>query len=963
MAAKKIQTNDALFPIFEKYLAGDNLQEFTTASEKLAAWLSRDKAYYPKARPTTAHETVRRHSEYPHLPFHVSRITESVKPWAESFVKVVRTVAPFYTLFSEPTQQQRLRVLVQTLCDNVDVFLSQQPSPIARPSVETTPNSTPGLSQLPSPAQYSQLSPATTMQSTPVQTPTASVPPPSVLTTHPGLTGAHTQTGGLRPSPVSAVTTALQNQPAPPPLPGSGSKFPSITIPHAPAQVQRTLSTPVLPPKRPLQHEPVRTASADQTSPSAPPSAAVSSEQPARPKAKKRKTVTVDFDFIEADLDWYQHTRASDAVASPRNSTSAGPTAEVPAPSASAKQEPGVSSTSEMPDAGHPAASGTPAPAVPAASVTATLPREESRAESKSRSPSVPLRDIATSPPVVTKNDKPVDANSSTKSLGDGESPPRSPAILGPSLTRRPSQSSPADASPLAAATPADAPPQAPSPPVLPSPLLTKKPKTKKKKGPPGLKFLPILTPSGVGMVESPAVEEPLDEGVASTEAAEELVTFGPAPLLASQPPSPPGSHKDSPREEQPSASSGLSRRRTPLFFDSPAPMDVDESKPVLTVDTVAVEEPRASGDVTMHDSTTIAAISGAHDEHAAAAVQQPPPMALSQPPPHPVEVPSSEVASASEPVPADINGLPLSAVATASMEPIARQDHGRTPAASSRKVSPEPLMAAIADTVDAPSVPVTEPTSVSLCSDGVTLAPTAAVAPVSTPVAKVMSVDPPSSAVDDAAELLLPFAETAARVLCIARGAPSITPASQPVLLDFELTAEELTQIARWNTRGKNIDDLSNSLCLSFVSFLISQCVGSATDDPEGIADVTQCGRPSVWPRDSSFIVLNDGEGANSLVIAPPFVTTPDKCVDLSSRALREGRNTIKLYQYSDHSDRVFVVLLHHPTRAQLAELDASRAEDRKWREALADLWKFEVRVPRIFPPSTVTNGIVGRI
>lgn len=150
MAAKKIQTNDALFPIFEKYLAGDNLQEFTTASEKLAAWLSRDKAYYPKARPTvssnvpfgvgrnahqhnhsqilmlmevslspivttkctyshdsqTAHETVRRHSEYPHLPFHVSRITESVKPWAESFVKVVRTVAPFYTLFSEPTQQR-----------------------------------------------------------------------------------------------------------------------------------------------------------------------------------------------------------------------------------------------------------------------------------------------------------------------------------------------------------------------------------------------------------------------------------------------------------------------------------------------------------------------------------------------------------------------------------------------------------------------------------------------------------------------------------------------------------------------------------------------------------------------------------------------------------------------------------------------------------------------------------------
>ncbi|KAJ2969300.1 hypothetical protein NUW54_g12997 [Trametes sanguinea] len=61
--------------------------------------------------------------------------------------------------------------------------------------------------------------------------------------------------------------------------------------------------------------------------------------------------------------------------------------------------------------------------------------------------------------------------------------------------------------------------------------------------------------------------------------------------------------------------------------------------------------------------------------------------------------------------------------------------------------------------------------------------------------------------------------------------------------------------------------------------------------------------------------------------------------------------------------AERVFVVLLHHPTRAQLAELEASRVEDRKWREALADLWKFEVRVPQIFPPSTFTNGIVGRI
>ncbi|CDO69722.1 hypothetical protein BN946_scf184687.g7 [Trametes cinnabarina] len=45
------KNNDRLFPIFQKNLSSDNLLEFATTAEKLAGWLSRDKAYYPKARP------------------------------------------------------------------------------------------------------------------------------------------------------------------------------------------------------------------------------------------------------------------------------------------------------------------------------------------------------------------------------------------------------------------------------------------------------------------------------------------------------------------------------------------------------------------------------------------------------------------------------------------------------------------------------------------------------------------------------------------------------------------------------------------------------------------------------------------------------------------------------------------------------------------------------------------------
>lgn len=45
------KNNDKLFPIFQKNLSSDNLAEFATAADKLSGWLSRDKAYYTRARP------------------------------------------------------------------------------------------------------------------------------------------------------------------------------------------------------------------------------------------------------------------------------------------------------------------------------------------------------------------------------------------------------------------------------------------------------------------------------------------------------------------------------------------------------------------------------------------------------------------------------------------------------------------------------------------------------------------------------------------------------------------------------------------------------------------------------------------------------------------------------------------------------------------------------------------------
>ncbi|KAI0671817.1 hypothetical protein C8Q78DRAFT_799774 [Trametes maxima] len=120
MARSAEKNNDKLFPVFQKSLESDTHTEFAAT------------AYYANARPKiidlieTAHATVRRHSGFPDLPFHTSRCSNEVRPWAEPFMKIVRTVVPFLPLFTEPVLQLRLKALIQTLCEDIDGFLSQQ---------------------------------------------------------------------------------------------------------------------------------------------------------------------------------------------------------------------------------------------------------------------------------------------------------------------------------------------------------------------------------------------------------------------------------------------------------------------------------------------------------------------------------------------------------------------------------------------------------------------------------------------------------------------------------------------------------------------------------------------------------------------------------------------------------------------------------------------------------------------
>ncbi|CCM01510.1 uncharacterized protein FIBRA_03566 [Fibroporia radiculosa] len=121
MAPNAERNNEKLFPIFRRNLSDGVLSTYIATADKLASWLSRDKAYYPYARPMivelleTAYLSLRRASGSVHQPFHISNCPQSLKAWADPFIEMMRTVLPFYSLFVEQNLQNRLCALFKTI--------------------------------------------------------------------------------------------------------------------------------------------------------------------------------------------------------------------------------------------------------------------------------------------------------------------------------------------------------------------------------------------------------------------------------------------------------------------------------------------------------------------------------------------------------------------------------------------------------------------------------------------------------------------------------------------------------------------------------------------------------------------------------------------------------------------------------------------------------------------------------
>ncbi|TFK93654.1 hypothetical protein K466DRAFT_80661 [Polyporus arcularius HHB13444] len=830
-AKKAEKNNETLFPLFIKHLASSTLNEFSTTAEKLAVWLSVDRAYYPKARPyivqmlETAHDNVCRQTGIP-PPFTVTQAHPEIEQWTQPFLTLVRTVVSFYTRFPEETLQLRLRSIFKSISADVDALLSQQPVVKRSSTVEST----------------------STTSTSPALPRGTIVSPNSV----PGQT-----------------TTISQQQTGPSPTPISAS-IPLALSPFAPSSFAPSPSPSMLSPFAPPLSSPQFPASAPTAA--APASAAMQS-QPSKPaKPKKRKYDLEDDDYIQADLNWFKDKQIVQPMPVPlaaEQSPTHGTVPMAPLPDSDSTPAPVVSAPAQPVSIASPCTTsvtdGQPAQKRPR-SRSPSVPSQHA-VDVKSRSPTVPVRQLVSPPP------KP---EHESRNASDTPSVSRSPTLFTPSTQRLLSPDRQKEA--------------------LPSPL-AKRATVKKKgkgKGPPGLKVLPCPPePLQESRSESDTHAAASTSSKVSTHATHAATSqsASASPAMASPPPH--------------TSSSSRAFTHTPAEGSDVLAATVEDS-------TTTTDHP-STPDVPEDSAPALVATTASHVLHdTTAIVASPEPMDLgSDEPEGPANSAKDDIAEETRPSIQQEQPDEDIVMRAQSLQP----DEAPVEAAS-----PRTGQGNITDTHGDEDVEMQRE-----------------------------SVTPTVS----------PFMHKCIRLLGLTRGHSSYTPAQRPVELAFELTAEEVAQITRWRNRDTITGDLSTSMSISLLCYPSSQCTAvfaRSTDEPSP-ADVVQCGHPAEWPTDSSVFAVLDSAGgsgpSHSFTLSPPFSQCEsDRSVDLGTRGVSPGVNTLRLFQYRDQSDLAFAVILHHPTSAQLAELQRVRDQDRSWHEFLDRLGTFTLPAPTLVTP-----------
>ncbi|KAI0707277.1 hypothetical protein C8Q76DRAFT_748563 [Earliella scabrosa] len=732
------------------------------------------------------------------------------------------------------------------------------------------------------------------------------------------------------------------------------------------------------------------------------------------PRKSKKRTLLDSDDFIQADLDWFDQTKRSiqpnagtsgsvPAILSPPSTPvqsvaqAVAPRHPTPPPTTIAQSTTLVAtSTTVNESANVPSDSPHPTPRAIASQAADTRkeptpvsdnahprspPGVPHPVRTKSPSFSTPPRDSVQLPlKRKAPDDEVVPANGHHRP----HSTTLSPTLLAPSLARR---RSPTDATENAEAGPSVS--KSKSPPsanALPSPLGKNMVKKRKKgPGPPGFKVLPILAPETNGQDKSalPESAESLSSGVGLERASASVSQSksaspghdpppprvpSPPTRRASQPPHIPGpASAPSPPDtapnqtapppadpspppvvasELPASCAMLETLRPPEAPSAPdaaaiASPDVPPSSEVAAEEPLRAATPHAISKALLEETSTIVASPDAMDLDD---LPQPP-VAVAEERVEPQEQQLNEDAVMREPSPPRGSHEPTGETEEVSMD-LGSDD---APAASPADL---PVTASTGERVA--EQPIGGDQGASISEEAMRLSGSPLPAEVNKPLARVLehAIDPTDS----------PFRSRSARLLSLVCGSSAPTPALHPVEMDFDMTAEDVAQLTRWNDRHGSTADVSTSLCVSLVTYTAAQCASAL----QGELDVVSFGHPAEWPRDGSVFMTLDISGDHGqpqrFYVSPPFnVCNADRSVDLGARGLHPGTNTLRMYQYRDHSDRMFAVVLHHPTAAQLAELQKARDSEVAWRSFVDGLGKFDLPAPRLLAPPVPENAVSG--
>lgn len=178
---------------------------------------------------------------------------------------------------------------------------------------------------------------------------------------------------------------------------------------------------------------------------------------------------------------------------------------------------------------------------------------------------------------------------------------------------------------------------------------------------------------------------------------------------------------------------------------------------------------------------------------------------------------------------------------------------------------------------------------------------------------------------------------------------------------INFALTETMYTSVSRWVNRQSVPGQVSDSICISLACYRLPDLHAASQLAPKGedpsaafLTSRTSCS----WPDSGrlSLRVKCDGKDRN-IPLSPPFVLTPEKCVDMSS-FMKLDDNSFQIVQYGDLSDYAFVFHAHHPTPAQLVHLNKICAANEQWKTfvdslcspvTLEPLWENALALPAL--------------